>query len=91
MIDHYFDSLGTLKEQGIYNTLRDTSEPYIDAVWTNFSVERETWTEQLLSGRAISRGLTTIAGWFRSEEKPPDEPTQPLQTLDSPSLKEPHP
>lgn len=91
MIDHYFDSLGTLKEQGIYNTLRDTSEPYIDAVWTNFSVERETWTEQLLSGRAISRGLTTIAGWFRSEEKPPDEPTQPLQTLDSPPLKEPHP
>ncbi len=36
MVGHYFDSLKTVKEQGIYKTLRDTSEPYIDAVWTNF-------------------------------------------------------
>ncbi|MFP6767903.1 MAG: hypothetical protein VB859_07025, partial [Planctomycetaceae bacterium] len=73
MVGHYFDSLKTVKEQGIYKTLRDTSEPYIDAVWTNFSVEQETWTEELLSGRAISRGLTTIAGWFRKAETPPDK------------------
>ncbi|MBQ18834.1 MAG: hypothetical protein CMJ65_17140 [Planctomycetaceae bacterium] len=73
MVGHYFDSLKTVKEQGIYKTLRDTSEPYIDAVWTNFSVEQETWTEELLSGRAISRGLSTIAGWFRESETPPDK------------------
>jgi len=64
VIGHYVESLSTIREQGFYNTLRDTAEPYIDAVWSNFSIDRETWTEALLSGRAIGQGFSKVAGWF---------------------------
>jgi len=72
VIGHYVESLSTIREQGFYNTLRDTAEPYIDAVWSNFSIDQETWTEALLSGRAIGQGFSKVVGWFGKGD---DEPT----------------
>tara|TARA_Y100000588_G_scaffold387819_1_gene486524 strand:+ start:665 stop:1852 length:1188 start_codon:yes stop_codon:yes gene_type:complete len=75
IIGHYVESLSTIREQGFYNTLRETAEPYIDAVWSNFSPDRDTWTESLLSGRAIGQGFNAVAGWFGGGEENPDEAT----------------
>ena len=74
IVGHYRDALTTLREQGFYNTLVTASEPYIDAVWDNFSVDQETWTEALLSGRAISQGLSTVANWLTGTPKQADSP-----------------
>ena len=75
VIGHYVESLSTIREQGFFNTLRETAEPYIDAVWSNFSPDRDTWTESLLSGRAIGQGFNAVAGWFGGGEENPDEAT----------------
>ena len=75
VIGHYVESLSTIREQGFYNTLRETAEPYIDAVWSNFSLDRDTWTESLLSGRAIGQGFNAVAGWFGGGEDNPSEAT----------------
>ena len=75
VIGHYVESLSTIREQGFYNTLRETAEPYIDAVWSNFSLDRDTWTESLLSGRAIGQGFNAVAGWFGGGENNPGEAT----------------
>ena len=75
VIGHYVESLSTIREQGFYNTLRETAEPYIDAVWSNFSLDRDTWTESLLSGRAIGQGFNTVAGWFGGGGNNPGETT----------------
>ncbi|HUG93360.1 MAG TPA: zf-TFIIB domain-containing protein [Planctomycetaceae bacterium] len=64
VIGHYRDSLRTIRERGLYTTLRETAAPYIEAVGNNFAAGRGTWTEELLSGRALRKGASAIAGWF---------------------------
>ena len=72
VISHYTESMATIQKQGFYQSLRDTRAPYIDAVWSNFSIDRETWTESVLSGRAIGWGFNKVAGWFQGNK---DEPS----------------
>ena len=50
-VDHYSQSLATIRQDGLFVTLKDTSAPYVEAVWNNFSGGQGTWTEELLSGR----------------------------------------
>jgi hypothetical protein len=49
VLGHYAETLTTLRDRGVFATLRDTSAPYVAAVWNNFSSSRPTWTEKLLS------------------------------------------
>lgn len=63
-IEHYSESLSTIREDGLFVTLKETSAPYFDAVWNNFSGEKETWTEELLSGRAVKKGFDKLGGWL---------------------------
>lgn len=65
VLGHYRESLATIRERGLYTTLRETAGPYITAVGHNFTGERSTWTEELLSGRILKKGAATVAGWFR--------------------------
>lgn len=51
VLGHYAESLTALRDRGVFVTLRDTSTPYVSAVWNNFSSNRPTWTEKLLSLR----------------------------------------
>jgi hypothetical protein len=78
VIGHYVDSLKEIRERGFYTTLQESSAPYIEAVWSNFAVDRETWTEDLVSGRTFSKAFETVTGWFRKkddEDQPsPDQP-----------------
>ena len=66
IIRHYSDALVEIGERGLYATLSNVSAPYLEAVWDNFSDDRDTWTEELLSGRLIGRGWQSVRGWFAS-------------------------
>lgn len=68
VIGHYVDSLSEIHERGYYTTLTESSAPYIEAVWNNFSVDRDTWTEGLVSGRTFSKAFETVTGWFRKQD-----------------------
>jgi len=73
VIDHYETALGEIRARGLYATLRDSSAPYIEAMWENFSTEKATITEDLLSGKLIDHGWNAVRRWMGAEtaEKPP--------------------
>jgi hypothetical protein len=64
VIEHYTAALSRIRDRGLYGTLSETSRPYIDAVWTNFSTRRTTITEDLFSGRLPGRAWKAIRRWF---------------------------
>jgi hypothetical protein len=64
VIDHYSTALATVREQGVYCTLAATCQPYVDAVWTNFALEKTTVTEDVVTGRLFTRVGWWICGWF---------------------------
>ncbi len=64
ILDHYRTALGSISEKGFYGFLAESSRPYIDAVWTNFSTGRPTITEDLLSGKITSRIWNNVRGWL---------------------------
>ncbi|MBW3543344.1 MAG: zf-TFIIB domain-containing protein [Planctomycetes bacterium] len=64
VLGHYVESLETVRQRGFYATLQESAGPYIEAVGANFAAGRSTWTEELLSGRAIRRGVGAIVGWL---------------------------
>jgi len=77
VIDYYTDALGDIRRKGIYASLKETSQPYIDAVWLNFSTGKTTITEDLLTGRLIGRTWGAVRRWLggkppSSEARPPD-------------------
>ncbi|MCA9120184.1 MAG: hypothetical protein H6822_24030 [Planctomycetaceae bacterium] len=65
---HYRQGLNEIQEKGLYATLATASQPYISAVWTNFSSDRETITEDLFSGRLIGRVWTGVRNWFGASD-----------------------
>ncbi len=64
IVQHYWDGLRAIERNGLIPTLSKASSPYLEAVWTNFAVDRKTWTEQLLSGELIKWGWSQIS-WPR--------------------------
>lgn len=68
IVDHYRTALGDLHERGYYTTLADVSQPYIAAVWENFSTERSTITEDLLNGNLVGQAARTVGKWFGVQE-----------------------
>ena len=64
VIDHYESALAEIQRAGLYSTLRETSEPYVDAVWNNFSTDKATVTEDLLSGKLIGQGWMHVRRWL---------------------------
>ncbi|MEX0819627.1 MAG: hypothetical protein WD070_08530 [Pirellulaceae bacterium] len=70
IFDHYRHGLTEIQQQGLYWTLAQASQPYIAAVWTNFSSDRETISEDLFSGRLIGRAWTGVRGWFGGDGSP---------------------
>jgi hypothetical protein len=76
IIDYYGDAIRDIRQKGIYASLRETSGPYIEAVWSNFSTERTTITQEILSGRVFGKAWRAIARWFgrkKAEQPPPAE------------------
>lgn len=73
IISHYSDALDEIGEHGLYATLSDASTPYLEAVWENFSDDRETWTEELVTGRMFEKAWDSVRGWWRGEPTEPPE------------------
>jgi hypothetical protein len=74
VIDHYGAALGDIRSKGIYASLAQNSRPYIDAVWLNFSTDKTTITEDVLSGRLIGRSWGAVRRWLGGgqQEAQPD-------------------
>lgn len=64
VIDHYTDALREIRQKGIYAFLAETSRPYIDAVWLNFSSGKTTVTEEILSGKLIGQAWGAARRWL---------------------------
>ncbi|NLE38899.1 MAG: hypothetical protein GX621_12815, partial [Pirellulaceae bacterium] len=67
VIDHYSKALAAIQAKGFYATLAETSTPYIEAVWRNFSSEKPTLTEELLSGKLLGKTCGTVRRWLGRE------------------------
>lgn len=65
VIEHYTEALGQIRRQGFYRTLSESSRPYIEAVWHNFSTDRPTVTEDLLNGKLLGRAWQGMRGWLK--------------------------
>ena len=66
---HYVAALKDVRERGFYESLRESSEPYVAAVWNNFSVDKETWTEQLVTGKLLGKAVNTMGGWLGGDQQ----------------------
>lgn len=69
VFDHYRQGLNEINERGIYSMLAESSQPYFDAVWNNFSVERPTITEDFVSGKMIAKAWDGVKDWLGGEQK----------------------
>ena len=63
VLDHYRQGLNQIQEEGLYSMLAKTSEPYINAVWFNFSTDRPTLTEDIVSGKMAGRVWAEFQQW----------------------------
>jgi len=76
IVEHYRQGLSDIQRRGIYTTLAETSQPYIAAVWQNFSSSQATITEDLLSGKLVGQAWHFARRWFGGSGAPPP-PDQP--------------
>ena len=70
VIDHYTEALADIRQQGIYASLAETSKPYLEAVWDNFSTDQTTITEDILSGKLIGKAWGAARRWLGGSEDP---------------------
>jgi len=64
VLESYAQSLDRIRDEGLYNTLARTSQPYITAVWENFSTNRSTLTEDVLSGKLVGGAWKAVRNWL---------------------------
>lgn len=69
ILDHYAQGIREIHTKGLYATLAESGKPYIDALWWNFSSDRETLTSDLLTGRLVGRTWSAVRGWFRKTDE----------------------
>lgn len=68
VLRHYRDSLNRVSEQGLFATVAESYQPYVAAVWRNFSSEKRSWTEMLLDPRNVTRGWDKVWKAFGGSE-----------------------
>jgi hypothetical protein len=61
---HYARALSGIRENGIWESVRKTYQPYVNMAWSNFMSSRRSWTEQVLDPGHITRAWTKLKGWF---------------------------
>ncbi len=69
IFEHYRDALGRISETGFYATLAESSKPYVDAVWQNFSRTRPTITEDVVTGKFFGRIWNGMRHWMKTKEE----------------------
>jgi hypothetical protein len=64
VLEHYAAALADIRRRGLYASLAATSQPYLEAVWNNFSHRQPTFTERLLSGQLTAQAWTALRRRF---------------------------
>ncbi len=77
VLDHYSQALQEIRQRGVYQSLAETSQPYIEALWENFQPNRSTLTQDMLSGRLVGSGWRAVRKWLGREGSGPVEPELP--------------
>ncbi len=70
VLAHYEHALADIRGKGLYRCLAETGKPYVATVWRNFSSQRATFTEDLLSGKLLGRLWQTVRRCLRRRPKP---------------------
>ena len=68
VLAHYRDVLASVERRGFYASLAESSRPYLQAAWGNFSPQRRTITEEFLRdggvGRVSERAADKLRRWL---------------------------
>ena len=64
VVDHYRTALSDIRTRGIYVTVAETSGPYIESVWRNFSTDKPTVTEDLVTGKLFGQAYGAVRRWM---------------------------
>jgi hypothetical protein len=64
IVDYYRGALAEISAKGFYRTLSESSGPYVEAVWRNFSTTKGTITEDLLSGKLVGQAYSSVRRWL---------------------------
>lgn len=67
IFDHYWQGAAKIGREGIYSVAAESGQPYLDALWYNFSSDRPTLTEDIVSGKMIGNVWTGLSEWFGSK------------------------
>lgn len=84
---HYQQALSEIREAGFYATVKNTAEPYLESVWRNFSQEKSSVTEEVLSGKLPRR----IWNWLRGSCRTKPASGEPAAQSDAPDSAAPRP
>ncbi|QDV10770.1 hypothetical protein CA51_06240 [Rosistilla oblonga] len=79
IVGHYADALTEIQVRGLWTTLAESSQPYLEAIWNNFDETKSTLTQDLLNGTLIGKAWGGLIGWWRGADKnktPPAEDSQ---------------
>lgn len=71
ILDHYWQALGEIEQQGLYSMLATSSAPYMQAVWYNFESDRPTITDDIVSGKLSRRIWDGMKSWLTTKPKKP--------------------
>ncbi len=64
VFDHYRQSLDEIQQRGLHVILAESSRPYIEALWYNFSTGRDTVTAGIVTGRYVGQAWAGLRSWF---------------------------
>jgi XTP/dITP diphosphohydrolase len=73
IFDHYRAALGEIRARGFYRLVAESSQPYVEALWQNFSTEKPTITEDLVTGKLLGRAWKSARKMFGGAKAAPDE------------------
>ncbi len=83
LIQHYREGITTICDRGLYTTLAESSGPYISAVWSNFSSDKDTVTEDLLTGKLAGRAWEGIRCWLGASADETDAEPKSIESHES--------
>lgn len=67
VLQHYWNGLEEISERGLYTIVAESSQPYVEAVWSNFSMQTETITEDIISGKMVGKIWNGLSSWLGQE------------------------
>ena len=69
IFDHYWQGAAKIGGEDIYSVAAESGQPYLDALWYNFSSDRPTLTEDIVSGKMIGNVWNGLSEWFGKKEE----------------------